>query len=221
MAENSQPEIQESVVEVEKISPEEYKRRLSIIQESTFETLRSRDAEFAGDDGVEGLLIFGSYAKSHPSLGENILVHDRSGSVYSSDVDVYTLIRQRGEDLDDATNNEQSFSERLGAIPQGSITAENVGAVYQKYAVKGFTVSLMDTLKVKGLEVEVETMGSINLDNPEEVQHQLGDTMLHEGVIVLLPDTPVKEQIIAEIGKAAIPTVINPSSENRMVKSTK
>lgn len=153
------------------IGREEYFRRLKIIEQGVLETLKIRDREFDGDDGVIGIVVFGSYAHSHPLARDKISVHSEPHPKGESDLDVETLITHRAVEIGRVLERKDPWTERINRA-KSRPDEDWAEIIFGPRPNDGFGLELTKFLKSEGLKTKADVIGGINIDDP---YGQIGD----------------------------------------------
>lgn len=200
----------------------EYERRLRIIDSAITATLQARDTFFGGTDGVEGVLVVGSYAKSHESFGGRIWVHRKRGAVKASDLDTLQVLSlPSGERSHLSEDQLQAYQ---AAVRVNNYRRARDIMLYE--AALGFPIALERQLRRLSLSISVDQI-SDDLDLTDPSEHwtrelandpDADNPVLDAGLLFIAAGSQYRDEIVRRFESGNLPTVLNPVNESRRIR---
>lgn len=200
----------------ERVSNSEYRNRLDIIQSAIYWSLNANDRRFGGDDGIEGLLVFGSYAKSFPIKEGKVLVHRGAIPHFTeSDLDIAALNGGRKVDwLTELNGEDIALTSRLD-IYHGSSDErlENI-----RYPETRLSYVLQSHLWDQSFPGYVSLCEEFDINDPEEANLYAfsngPDSLVNGfGLLFVPPKSPFREKILDLFRKAKLDVVLDPATD--------
>jgi hypothetical protein len=203
------------------IATQEYIRRLHIIQPAVHEVLREGDKLFGVNDGIEGLLIIGSYGRSFPDFGSRIWVHEANKTAKASDLDIAPIESGRKIEFDKKMTQQKVY-ESTG------IKIDEIDLGLNKH----IAILLEKKLQEKGLSLAVQKHPwfDLNLSDPSEFLENLSDNISPEettytvpihgaGLLFMANNSPYLEKTISMFKAGKLPVIrdpLTPATANRI-----
>jgi hypothetical protein len=192
----------------------EYRRRLAIIQETIHSCLALNDQRFGGDDGIEGALVYGSYAKSFTIAEGKTLVHNLTSKTLASDLDL-AYFRKSAKPPQLTELNEEDYQitglEPLQYIPQLKSYIELIKS-------PGWRLDALIKYHLgrRAVFAEPNHMSYLLFEYPENVVTDLaegyGSIINGQGLVFINPNSIHRTKIINTLRRARLPMVLDPAT---------
>ncbi len=204
------------------ISRKEYTFRVGTLQEAIHRVLGERDVLFNGNDGIEGVLVAGSYGRSYAAFSDRVWVHRASPKTKASDVDIVPLLS--GDRSAFQYFDQEAYMKKTDeAAAKGDLDAVEANLLHPWL---GFPFALQQELIQRSFPVEVHCFEDLTLSKPPEyLQKQLGNNPTDRnhlikgaGLLFIAKTSPLQAKIISVFQQGNLPVVLDPASTARIIK---
>lgn len=201
-----------------------YRQRLRTIQEQIYASLAKNDERFGGDDGIEGVLVFGSYAKSFTIAKGRTLVHNRADQIPPSDLDIAYFAKQQLPTLDHLTEDDNALiASTLPAHLRPFMRTEKFMDMYKS---PGFRLDALikQRLEEKHVYTSPEHSQYLNFETPNDMIADLaegyGSVINEQGLVFIHPESRSRSEILDCLRKARLPMVLDPATTAEVLSPT-